>query len=426
MRRLALWTYRLLLRGALPLAAPVLWVRDRVAGKGRPALRYRLGFGLPPMDPGGLWIQAVSVGEVEVARRLVAELNHRRPDLPLLVTATTATGLALARRTLAGRAAVTPCPLDLGRPVRRVLRAAGPRALVLVETEIWPEMLHQAGRRGIPSAVVNARLSKSSFTRYLKVRPLLEPLLEPLALVAARAETDAERFAALGVPEARIRVTGNIKYDLEPDPAPLEWEERVRHWAGERPLLVAGSTMEGEEAAVLEAVETAGGWERLFLVLAPRHPERFDPVAQMLRERGVSLARRSAVEQAPARPDVLLLDTIGELGRAYRLGFAAFVGGSLVPTGGHNPLEPAVYGVPVVTGPKLHNFSEVYAELITKGGAVVVWRGEELGRQLASWMADPAAAREVGEAARRVVVSNRGAAGRTVELLLGLLEETAP
>ncbi len=419
---MALWTYRGLVRAVLPLAAPLLWLRDRASGKSRPVLRERLGRNLPQVERGGLWIQAVSVGEVEVARRLVAGLASRRPELPLMISATTATGLTLARKTLASHGAIHPCPLDLTRPVRRVFDAVDPRALVLVETELWPEMLHQAASRGIPVAVVNARLSERSFARYRLVRPLLRPLLKPVARVAARADTDAERFAALGVPPDRIVVTGNIKYDIRPDPKPLEWEKAARRWAGQRAVVVAGSTMEGEEQQVLEAVEVAGGWKRIFLILAPRHPERFGAVARLLGERGLSVVRRSSCPTDREHADILLLDTIGELGRAYRLGAAAFVGGSLVSTGGHNPLEPAVWGTPVLTGHHVHNFREVYAEMIAGGGAVVVRNGDELGAALLRWLDDPGEAAAAGRAALKVVEANRGAADRTVNLLLELLD----
>ena len=416
----ALWLYRMALRVALPLAAPVLWLRDRAAGKERPPLAARLGQGLPPVRPGGLWIQAVSVGEVEVARRLVRALDECASGTPLLVTATTATGLALARRTLGERASVHPCPLDLVRPVRRVLDAARPAALVLVETELWPEMLHQASCRGIPVAVVNARLSERSFGRYRKAGALLRPLLEPVRLVAAREEADAGRFAALGVSEDRIVVTGNVKYDLEPDPSPLEWEDRFRAWAGDRFVLAVGSTMEGEEAMVLDAVAAAGGKGRFMFLVAPRHPERFDAVAELLERRGLTLARRNALDAAPACPDAFLLDTIGELSRAYRLADGAFIGGSLVPTGGHNPLEPAVWGVPVVTGPHLFNFAEVYAAMIESGGVAVVHGQEELAAVFRGWAENREATRQIGAAARAAVEANRGAAARTAEAVLRL------
>ncbi len=414
----SLWLYRALYRGGLAAAAPFLWAKDRATGKARPPLRARLGHGAPELPPGGLWIQAVSVGETEIARRLLKELALRSPGLPVLLTATTATGLALARKLEGGGVRVHPCPLDLARPVRRVLEAARPALLVLVETEIWPEMLHQAVSRGIPAAIVNARLSEGSFRRYRRVRALLQPLLAPVAAVLARSDADAERFAALGVPEDRITVTGNVKYDLEPDPEPLPWGERLAAWAGQRPVLVAGSTMEGEEAMVLDALGGLPEELRPFLVLAPRHPERFGEVAELIERRGIPLARRTALDEAPSAPGAFLLDAMGELARAYNGAAVAFIGGSLVPTGGHNPLEPAVWGVPVLSGPHVHNFREVYAEMTAAGAARIVPDPGRLGPMLRHWLEHPQEARAAGAAGRAVVEANRGATARTVERLL--------
>jgi len=354
---------------------------------------------------------------------VVRRLGEACPGLPVLVTATTATGIALARSSLPRPTAVAPCPLDLPRPVSRVLDHARPRVLALVETELWPEMLYQAERRGVRVAVVNGRLSEASFARYRRVSPLLAPLLAPLSAVLARDAGDAARFAALGIPRDRIWTTGNVKYDLEPDPTPLAWADHARRLAAGRPVVAAGSTMEGEEEPVLEALERLGGPEgRPFLILAPRHPERFDRAAELLRERGWAFARRSeGAYDAPA--DALLLDTIGELGRAYRLSSVAFLGGSLVPTGGHNPLEPAAWGVPVVTGPWVHNFDEVYRELHAAGGSVRVKDAGGLAEAVGHWLADPEAARAAGRAGLAVLERNRGALERTVGALLRLAED---
>jgi len=416
-----MWLYRALVVGLLPLAILVLKIGDRFRGKRRPAFRDRLARDLPAVEPGGLWLHAVSVGEVEIARRLVRELDAADAGLPILVTATTATGLELARRTLGDAATVIPCPLDLPGAVGRVLDAARPRVLVVVETELWPEMLHQAGRRGIPAAVVNARLSDGSFRRYRRVRALLEPLLGPVSLVLARSPSDADRFAALGVRRAAIRVLGNIKYDLEPDPTPLPWADAVRAAAAGRPVVIAGSTMEGEEATVLDvAARLEGGGRPILLVLAPRHPERFDAVADLVRQRGLAMIRRSSGDPPGPGTSVFLLDTIGELARAYRSAAVAFIGGSLAPTGGHNPLEPAVWGVPVLSGPHVHNFVEVYDEMTAAGAARLVADGGELGAALANWLDDPESAATAGAAGRAVVEANRGATALTAGAVLEL------
>ena len=220
----------------------------------------------------------------------------------------------------------------------------------------------------------------------------------------------------------RIEAVGNIKYDLEPDETPLEWVETVRELAGNRPVVVLGSTMEGEEAALLAALEELSRTgHHPFTILAPRHPERFHQVAELLGRREVKHVRRSALSDGSRPADVMLLDTIGELARAYRLADVAFVGGSLVPTGGHNPLEPAVWGVPVLSGRHVFNFHEVYHELVSAGGARLVEPGGELTAALRDWLADPGAARAAGEVGRRVVEANRGATARTAEMLLRVL-----
>jgi 3-deoxy-D-manno-octulosonic-acid transferase len=419
----SLWIYRLLLGGLLPIALPAIKLRQWLAGKSRPRFRDRLGRSVPELPKDGIWIQAVSVGEVEVARGLVAELEERAPELPLFLTATTATGLDLARRTLGDRLPVFPCPIDLPGPVSRVFEVARPRLLVLVETELWPEMLHQAGLREVPVAVINARLSPGSFAGYRRVAGRLRKLLAPLAMVLARTEADAERFAGLNVPRERIVVSGNVKYDLQADQRPLEWEDEIRRVAGDRSILVAGSTMEGEEAQILDAMaDLDANGSTPFLILAPRHPERFDTVAQLLADRGLVSSRRSSGDAIPSDADAFLIDTIGELARSYRLATLAFIGGSLVPTGGHNPLEPAVWGVPVLSGPHVFNFDEVYDEMTQAGGARLVEDGAELRVAMAAWLDEPDFAIAAGNAGREVVERNRGATARTVSALVELVQ----
>jgi len=424
MANASLWLYRFLAAGLFPVAGSVLKLRQVFSGKRRPRFRDRLGRNLPRMPGGGIWIQAVSVGEVELARRLVAELQERAPALPLVLSATTATGLDLARRTMGQTLPVIPCPIDLPGPVNRVFEAVRPKLLVLVETELWPEMLHQSGRRAVPVAVINARLSEGSFAGYRRMAGPLRSLLEPLALVLARTAADGDRFTGLGVPPDRVTVGGNIKYDLGADRRPLEWQGEIRKVAGDRPIVVAGSTMEGEETQVLDAIAgLAANGTAPFLILAPRHPERFDSVARLVADRRLVLARRSSPQAAPPDADVFLIDTIGELARAYQLANIAFIGGSLVPTGGHNPLEPAVWGVPVLSGPHVHNFREVYDEMTAAGGARLVADSDDLRIAAAAWLDDPDLGAAAGAAGRAVVDRNRGATERTVSALFELLEE---
>lgn len=379
----------------------------------------RLGLGLPPVPTGGVLVHAVSVGEVTVARALLAELRKRRPQLPLILSATTATGLQLASGAQVADATL-PFPLDLPGPTRRFLRTTRPRLLVLVETELWPEMLAACGNTHLPVAVVNARISDRSFPRYKLFAPLLRPLLAPLTLALAQTEEDAARLVALGVTEGKVRVTGNIKFDVKPSkPLVPELAARLSALARGRQVLVAGSTMPGEERQVLTA--WLGLSDRPFLILAPRHPERAQEVVESCHQLGLRAVRRSPLPPAEGPVDALVLDTVGELAALYQLATVAFVGGSLVPTGGHNPIEPARFAVPVVSGPHVRNFAAVYRELANHGAVVLVRNAKELGAALAQLFADPQEARGLGQRAQAVLAKHAGATERTVDALLPLL-----
>ncbi len=422
-----LWIYRILMTVSVPIAIGFLALRDRLIGKQRPPWSERFARRVSDIEAGGLWIHAVSVGEVEVARRLIDELNQDVVTGPIVLTSTTATGLVLARKNLDDCATILPTPVDLPGPVGRVFDAIRPRALVLVETELWPEMLHQAGRRGIPVVVINARLSDASFRRYRRVKRALRPLLKPLSLVLTRDATDADRFKELGIEDDRVSIGGNVKYDLEPDHRPLDWDDEIGSFADGRPVIVAGSTLEGEEQMVLDAVETLAGSDgrRPLVILAPRHPERFEAVAHLVSERGLTLVRRSRLPDGVITgADVFLLDTIGELARAFRHGAVAFIGGSLVPSGGHNPLEPAAWGVPVLSGPWVANFEEVYREMVAATAVRLVADSRELGAALDQWLSAPEMARHAGEAGRHVVEANRGATARIAAEIVRRLEGT--
>ncbi|MFH1175769.1 MAG: 3-deoxy-D-manno-octulosonic acid transferase [Acidobacteriota bacterium] len=417
----ALWVYRTLLRVALTVTAPWLLLEDRRRRLERPPLSQRLGWGLPPLPRDGLWIQAVSVGEVAVARPLLLELRRRHPELPLILSSTTATGIATA---VGHRAAdvVVPFPVDLPGPVRRCLDAARPRLVVLVETELWPELLASCGARGIPVVLVNARISDSSYRGYRAGRFFLQPLLRPVTLVLAQGDEEATRLAALGIPREKIRVTGNIKFDAAPArPAPPELIERLRALAAGRPILVAGSTMAGEEQAVLGAVSRLPADLQPFLLIAPRHPDRGGDVLRLAQVRGLQAARRTCLEAASAACRVVLLDTVGELAALYELATVAFVGGSLVKSGGHNPIEPARFGVPVLSGPHIRNFASVYQHFLAEGAARIVRDERELADALTAWSANPATARRAGEAGRQLLLRHSGATARNVDALEAFL-----
>ena len=412
----ALWLYRALMAVSLPLMAPFLLVADRRRGKKRPPWSQRLGRKLPAIPAGGVWVQAVSVGEVAVARPLLAELRRRHPEVPLVLSATTATGLAMASDPQLADVTL-PFPVDVPGPVRRLMDAARPRLVVLVETELWPELLAACGARGVPVVLVNARVSDRSFRGYTAVRALLRALLAPVTLALAQDEPSAERLAAMGVGADRIAVTGNVKFDAPPPGAAPEVLEELRRLAGGRQVFVAGSTMPGEEEVVLEALLKLPAAKRPFLLLAPRHPERAAKALQLAADRGLSVARRTELDRAEPRCQVVVLDTVGELAAIYRLADAAFIGGSLVATGGHNPIEPARYGVPVITGPHVKNFAAVYRTFAAAGASRLVHSAAELAAALEHWFTDRAAARAAGEAGRALLTSNAGATARTADAL---------
>ncbi|HEV2855427.1 MAG TPA: 3-deoxy-D-manno-octulosonic acid transferase [Thermoanaerobaculia bacterium] len=422
--RAVLWgLYQLATGAALAVAGPFLLARR--GSHYVPTLPGRLGRGPSSARPGALWLHAVSVGEAGVAATLAKALP---PEIPLLVTTITPTGQERARaafRAFGERAEVAYLPFDLGFAIGRFFRRHEPRALVLVEGDYWPLLLREARRRGLPVAVVNGRVGDRSFRRmrYLRelrgLRGLLSPLFSAVDRFGVQSAQDRDRLAELGIDPGRITVTGNLKYESPEPPRKPELEEALLRLAGGRPLLLAGSTMAGEEEAVLDAVREIGGGKAL-LVLAPRHPERWNGVEALLRSRGIDFARRTALSPS-RRPEAVLLDSLGELAGLYRLAAAAFIGGTLVPTGGHNPLEAARFGVPVAVGPSMHNFRDM-AEAFDRAGA---WRRVADVRELAAawreWLDDPEAARAVGGNALRLVEENRGALARTVEMLAPLL-----
>jgi 3-deoxy-D-manno-octulosonic-acid transferase len=424
--------YQVLYAFALLVAAPFLLARRGfhylTTLPGRSTFqRTPPGAAAPPRRP--LWIHAVSVGEVGVAATLAAALPAHEP---LLVTTVTPTGQQRARKLLAGRAAVAYLPFDLGFAVSRFLRRFAPRALVLVEGDYWPLLLRRARRRGLAVVVVNGRVGDRSFRRLRRLRRLglgrlLDALFAPVGRFGVQTDEDRRRLAALGVAGERVTVTGNLKFET-PEPPPLpRLEARLAELAGGRPLLVAGSTMAGEEERVLDAFRAAGGGGAALLVLAPRHPERCDEVARLLDRQGWRALRRSRFDDdregdaGEPGADVVLLDTLGELASIYRRAAVAFIGGTLVPTGGHNPLEAARFGVPVAVGPSMDNFRDMAARFAGAGAWELVPDAAALGRVLRRWLADPASARRVGERARALVEENRGALERTVELVRPLL-----
>jgi 3-deoxy-D-manno-octulosonic-acid transferase len=378
-----------------------------------------------------IWIHAVSVGEVLTARPLISDLKRRYPNLRMFLSTTTMAGQQLARRSVPDVDAVFYFPFDLGFVVRRTLDLVRPKLFIMMETEIWPNLLRECRARGVKTAVVNGRLSARSFPRYRMIRPMMRRVLSHIDRFLVQSEESARRFIDLGADPARVVVTGSLKFDsleLAPTTPQARARDRVLRYfrvPSARPVIVAGSTMKGEETAVLRAfrrVRTAA--PSALLVLAPRNPERFAEAEQLVRAEGWKVARRSdlAVDAEP-RVDVVVLDTIGELATIYQIATVVFVGGSLVATGGHNVLEPAVFGKPIVFGPHMENFLEIAEAFVTNGAGVQLAGDEELENAFVSLMGDPVRRARLGAAARALVEANRGAKEKSVTVLAALLPQ---
>jgi 3-deoxy-D-manno-octulosonic-acid transferase len=409
------------------LLTPLYLLRIYWRGFKAPAYRERWHerFGLidDASRQGGIWVHAVSVGEVLAISRLVQQLLEHYPDLPVLITTTTPTGAERVKALFGDEVEHRYAPIDLPWVVRRFLRAYRPRLLVLVETEIWPNLIHYTRQAGVPSLLANARLSLRSAQRYHRLAALTREALRNISVIAPHGEADGERFLTLGARPGQIEVTGSIKFDVH---LPGSLRERAdvmrRDWGGQRPVWLAASTHEGEDELLLQAhAAVRQQIDDALLVLVPRHPERFDRVAQLVEEAEFSLVRRSQQRPCEAQTAVFLGDSMGELTLFMGASDLAFIGGSLVPHGGHNILEAAAQGVAVVFGPHMFNFSEISELFLAEGAAVQVDSADALAEQVTHWLGDASERSRIGEAGLALVDKNRGALERLMRLVERLL-----
>ena len=386
-------------------------------------LPQRFGFGIPPEAAPSIWVHAVSVGEVQASAPLVRALRVRYASSPLVLTTVTPTGAQRARELFGADVHVRYIPFDLPGSVHRFFERVRPDLAVILETELWPNLFHACGRRGVPLVLASARISPRSVHRYRRLVGLFRETLSHGIVIAAQSAADAERFTSIGASPERTHVIGNIKFDFELPRGLTEQAAQLRRQhADSRPVWIAGSTHEGEEELVLDAhASVRRELNDALLVLVPRHRNRFENVAALLRRRGIPFVARSSRQQASERTEVMLLDTLGELMTFYAVSDVAFVGGSLVPIGGHNLLEPAALGLPILTGPFNFNGEDIARLFAQVGAANVVGGPRELSAEVLRLLKDQAARAEMGGAGRKAIDENRGALQRLLALIDPLL-----
>ena len=421
--------YSLLLALAVLISLP-WWVLQMLRlGKYRAGLAERLGrvpdWLKETAKTGSIWVHAVSVGEVLAVSHLIGELRKAYPDRPIFISTTTSTGQKLARERF-GEAYVFYMPLDFGFALRPYLRLLQPKLLILAETEFWPNLVHLARKQGAEVAIVNARISDRSFPRYRRFRWFFAPVLSQVTLFLPQTEEDARRLREIGAADKRVQVSGNLKFDIRPSSSTRLVDELRQAIRPGSPVVVCGSTAEGEEEPLLEAWQRVlPGFPTAVMVLAPRHPERFDKMAALIVSMKLTLIRRSLWNDGSAiTSNVFLLDTVGELASVYALADIAFVGGSLVPTGGHNILEPAQHGVAIMVGPHTFNFREIvriFEEGSEEGNGLTVVTADDLSRQWLELLKHPEESKRLGQRAHELFTQHTGATQKTLRALAPLL-----
>lgn len=400
------------------LAAPLLSIRWLYKSfqppQYREPMRERFGF-VARQDKPSIWFHAVSMGEASAAINLINKLLLENPELNIVVTTTTPTGARLIKNALNNRITHHYTPCDLPGTIKRFSNRIHAKLLVILETELWPNWLHYVNKKQIPIVLANARLSEKSADQYKKISSLSKQMMTNLSKVLAVNEADGERFLQLGLQPEKLLISGNVKYDISvPE---LQSEDYFPLWQQEL-VWIAASTHKGEDELILQAHgEVLQQIPNAKLILVPRHPERFEQVGQLIQQNSYSYLRRSDPSNWRKDAQVLLGDTMGELMQAFSCASVAFMGGSLVPIGGHNAIEPAVLGKPVITGPYIHNFSQLFEALIFHNGAQMVDSSQQLSQSVLNLLVDVNKAKEMGENAKKVILSSQGALEKTVKAI---------
>lgn len=392
------WIYSLLYTLAFVLASPYFLVYGLVRGKYLSTIRQRLGFGLPQSQQPSIWIHAVSVGEYLAAKSLIQQIGREFPEIPLFVSTTTKTGQKLAKEMV--RDSAFYFPFDWQWCVRRFFNKIQPRLILIMETEIWPNFLWEAENQKIPIVLVNGRISDRSFRRYHRMISWMPRFQEYLM----QSKEDAARILALGAASDRVSVMGNLKFDFQPAAMDSSLRKLIQEWKGMDLLWIVGSTMKGEEQMLIQAFQDLNRHRPLKLLIAPRHPERFEEVAQLIHQNHLSMIRRTDVKAGESR--VMLLDTIGELAACYEMADVATIGGTFGAYGGHNPIEPAYFGKAILAGPHYENFRTVFEELKQHSGILITTKVVE---DLAKLLRNPDMRDQMGNAARSLVQKSTGA-----------------
>ena len=418
------WRYNFLLHLLLPFVYLRLLWRGRTTPAYAQNIEQRFG-GHKKLPQGGIIIHAVSLGETLASQPLVNALLTQYPNLPLIITNTTATGAERARALWGDKVHQCYLPYDYSWAMRRFLEHSRPKLIIVMETELWPNLIDQAKQLTIPVMLANGRLSAKSATGYGKIPSLVTPMLQALTVLAAQDQDTAQRFQDLGASENSIQVTGSLKFDLTiPDDLTLRADELKQQWQlHTRPIWVAASTHEGEDEIVLTAFkQIQQQFNNALLVLVPRHPERFDKVADLIAKQGFSIARRSQQQAITPEVSVFLGDSMGELLLWFALADVAFVGGSLVNVGGHNPLEPAALAVPIVTGMTMFNFKQITDILLQAGALKQGDSAEDLAKVVCEWLANPEQKQKDGQAGLAVVNANKGALKKHLAIVEEILK----